>query len=103
MPEYAITARKAMPQPSSVPADAARWTVSVSRDTDTVVRSFLARRGLEDGDLPAFVEEAVRWRVLDQAIIEARSGFADLTPEATEALIDEAVAAARAALPPEPS
>jgi hypothetical protein len=74
-----------------------RWTVSVSKDTDIVVRSFLAQRGLKKGDLSKFIEEAVRWRVLDRTMAEARSKFADMTPEALETVIDEAVAAARKA------
>lgn len=74
---------------------ATRWTVSVSKDTDMAVRGFLARRGLKKGDLSKLIEEAVRWRVLDRTVAEARGKFADLPPEEVEALIDEAVAAAR--------
>ena len=76
-----------------------RWTVSVSKDTDIAVRSFLAQRGMKKGDLSKFIEEAVKWRVLDQTITEARSKFADMSPEALESAIDEAVAAARQAKP----
>lgn len=76
-----------------------RWTVSVSKETDVTVRSFLAQRGLKKGDLSKFIEEAVKWRVLDQTIAEARSKFADMPPEELEAAIDEAVAAARKAKP----
>ena len=75
--------------------DTTRWTVSVSRETDISLRSFLAQRGLKKGDLSKFIEEAVRWRVLDQTVAEARSRFADLSPDELEAVIDEAVAAAR--------
>lgn len=71
------------------------WTVSVSRETDIAVRSFLAQRGLKKGDLSKFIEEAVKWRVLDQTMAEARSRFADLPPEEMDELIEEAVAAAR--------
>ena len=35
-----------------------RWTVSVSKDTDIAVRSFLAQRGMKKGDLSKFIEEA---------------------------------------------
>ncbi len=72
-----------------------RWTVSVSKQTDVAVRTFLAQRGLKKGDLSKFIEEAVKWRVLDQTMAEARSKFADVPPEALEAMIDEAVAATR--------
>ena len=72
-----------------------RWTVSVSRDTDITVRSFLAQRGMKKGDLSKFIEDAVKWRVLDQTIAETRRKFADLAPESLDCLIDEAVGASR--------
>jgi hypothetical protein len=74
-----------------------RWTVSVSKETDIAVRSFLAQRGLKKGDLSKFIEEAVKWRVLDQTIAEVRSKFADMPTDALESLIDEAVTAVRKA------
>jgi hypothetical protein len=75
--------------------DTTRWTVSVSKDTDITVRSFLAQRGMKKGDLSKFIEEAVKWRIFDQTIAEARSKFADIAPAELEGLIAEAVAAAR--------
>jgi len=74
-----------------------RWTVSVSKKTDIAVRSFLARRGMKKGDLSKFIEDAVKWRVFDQTLAEARETFADLTPDALESLMDEAVTATRRA------
>ena len=44
-----------------MPNDTIRWIVSVSRDTDIAVRSFLARRGMKKGDLSKFIEDAVKW------------------------------------------
>ena len=78
-----------------MPDDTTRWTVSVSRDTDIAVRSFLAQRGMKKGDLSKFIEDAVKWRVLEQTMAEARGGFSDLAPAAVEALVDEAVTATR--------
>ena len=75
--------------------DTTRWTVSVSRDTDITVRSFLAQRGMKKGDLSKFIEDAVRWRVLDQTVAEARAGFSDLPPDELQVMIDEAVEASR--------
>jgi hypothetical protein len=72
-----------------------RWTVSVSKETDISVRNFLAQRGMKQGDLSKFIEDAVKWRVFDQTMAEARSKFADLPPEALDSLLEEAVAAAR--------
>ncbi len=74
-----------------------RWTVSVSKKTDIAVRSFLAQRGMKKGDLSKFIEDAVKWRVLDQTLAEAREKFADLTPDALESLMDEALTATRQA------
>ena len=74
-----------------------RWTVSVSKDTDIAVRSFLAQRGMKKGDLSKFIEDAVKWRVPDQTMAEARGQFADLSPEALDSLLDEAVTAVRQA------
>ena len=74
-----------------------RWTVSVSKKTDIAVRSFLAQRGMKKGDLSKFIEDAVKWRVLDQTLAEARDRFADLAPDELESLIDQAVTATRQA------
>ncbi|MFZ0209687.1 MAG: ribbon-helix-helix domain-containing protein [Roseiarcus sp.] len=74
-----------------------RWTVSVSKKTDIAVRSFLAQRGMKKGDLSKFIEDAVKWRVLDQTLAEAREKFADLAPDALESLVGEAVTATRQA------
>lgn len=91
-PFSTISAYRVTAMPNDIPT---RWTVSVSRETDIAVRSFLAQRGMKKGDLSKFIEDAVKWRVLDQTLAEARGKFADLPPEALEALIDEAVSAAR--------
>jgi len=83
-----------------MPDDTTRWTVSVSKATDIAVRSFLAQRGMKKGDVSKFIEDAVKWRVLDQTMAEARGKFADVPPEELESLIDEAVAATRQANAP---
>lgn len=78
--------------------DTTRWNLTISKETDVALRSHLAQRGMKKGDLSAFVEEAVRWRVLDQAIAEAREGFADLPADDAQALIDEATNSVRDAM-----
>jgi hypothetical protein len=79
-----------------MPDDATtRWTVSVSRKTDIAVRTFLAARGMKKGDLSKFIEDAVKWRVFDQTLAETRGKFADLPADALDALIEDAVRAAR--------
>lgn len=72
-----------------------RWTVSVSKDTDSAVRSLLAERGMKKGDLSKFIEEAVKWRVLDQTMAEARGKFADLPADELDLLLEEAVTSTR--------
>lgn len=72
-----------------------RWTVSVSKETDIAVRSFLAQRGMKKGDLSKFIEEAVKWRVLDQTMADVRGRFADMPTDELEVMIDEAVTATR--------
>jgi hypothetical protein len=80
-----------------MPDDTTRWTVTVSKETDIAVRSFLAQRGMKKGDLSKFIEDAVKWRVLEQTMAEARGKFSDLSPEALDELLDEAVNATREA------
>jgi len=80
--------------------DTTRWTVSVSKETDIAVRSFLAQRGMKKGDLSKFIEDAVRWRVLDQTVAEARSKFVDMAPDELEILLGKAVAETREAFEP---
>lgn len=75
--------------------DATRWTVNVAAETDIEVRTYLAQRGMKKGDLSKFIEEAVKWRLLDLTLSEARSAFEDVSPDEMDALIDEAVASAR--------
>jgi hypothetical protein len=52
---------------------------------------------MKKGDLSKFIEDAVKWRVLDQTMVEARGKFGDMPSEALESLLDEAVTAARQA------
>lgn len=77
-------------------SDLTRWTVTVHKQTDIALRSFLAQRGLKKGDLSKFIEDAVKWRVFDQTVAEAREKFADLPADEVQALIDEACASVRA-------
>src|ERR1700693_2763472 len=81
---------------SADPQDAVRWNIKISKDTDIAVRNFLARSGFKKGDLSRFVEDAVRWRVVDQTLGEVRPGFADLSAQQLQDLVDEAVDATRA-------
>lgn len=76
-------------------SQSARLNLVISKETDRALRVFLAERGMKKGDLSKFVEDAVRWRMLDQSLTDARARFSDLSPEEGAALIDEAVTAVR--------
>jgi hypothetical protein len=73
-----------------------RWTVKVSKSTDTSLRSHLAQRGLKKGDLSKFIEEAVRWRVFHQTVEDTKARNADVPQADIDAAIDEALTAVRA-------
>jgi len=77
-------------------SDSVRWTIKVSPDTDRSLRGFLGAQGMKKGDLSTFVEEAVRWRMLDRTVQTASDRFQDIPADILDAMIDEAVAGIRA-------
>ena len=76
-------------------AASTRWNLVISEPTNIAVRSFLAQRGFKKGDLSSFVEEAVRWRVFDQTLTQARAGIDELDASDAESLLDEALSEVR--------
>lgn len=81
--------------------EAVRWTIKVSSETDLSLRGFLGAQGMKKGDLSKFVEDAVRWRMLDRTVKAIKDRNDDLSAEMLEALIDEAVQAVRTTTPHE--
>lgn len=73
-----------------------RWNLSVSRETDVSLRTFLASRGGRKGDLSRFVEEAVNRAVLSETLQEIWDRNRDLDPEEVQQLVDRELAAMRA-------
>ena len=73
-----------------------RWNLSISDDTDRVVRTFLARSGGRQDDLSRFVDDAVRRRVLDLAVRDVKDRNVRYDQQDLLDLIDEEVDAARA-------
>ncbi len=73
-----------------------RWTLTVSKETDIALRTYLAQRGLKKGDLSRFVEDAVRWQVFQRTVKEARARNAGMPAKEVTAAIDEALASVRA-------
>lgn len=76
--------------------EAVRWNIKVSKDTDLTLRTFLGAQGMKKGDLSKFIEEAVRWRVLQRTIADIRARNADADPDEIERIVDEAVREVRA-------
>ncbi len=72
-----------------------RLTVTVSRETDLALRAYLGAQGMRKGDLSKFIEDAVRWRMFDQAVQGAKARNAALDPADLQSAIDEACAAVR--------
>ena len=73
-----------------------RWTVSVPKETDTSLRTYLAQSGVRKGDFSEFVAEAVRWRLFDLNVTAARARNAGLPPEDIEDAIEQALGEVRA-------
>ena len=76
-------------------AETVRWSLVISKNIDISLRTYLAQHGMRKGDLSKFVEDAVRWRVLDRTVAETKAANAGLPPEEIEAAIAEAVQAVR--------
>ena len=73
-----------------------RLTITVSKDTDFALRTFLGARGMKKGDISKFIEEAVRWHIFHQTVRDVRTAFADVPPNELQTMIDEAVEEVRA-------
>ena len=73
----------------------ARWSLSVSQYTDASLREYLGAQGMKKGDLSRFVEEAVRWRMLDNTAQAVKQRNADQDDTDLQAMIDKALDAVR--------
>lgn len=76
--------------------EAVRWNIKVSKDTDLTLRTFLGSQGMKKGDLSKFIEDAVRWRVLQRTIQDIRARNAGADPDDIQRIVDEAVSEVRA-------
>ena len=83
--------RNAVPEPETT-----RLTITWSKEADFAMRSFLGAQGMKKGDISKFIEEAVRWRIFQQTVSEAREAFADVPPDKLQRMIDQAVEEVRA-------
>lgn len=82
--------------------DTARWTLVVSRETDSALQDFLAAKGMRQADLASFVEDAVRWRLFDRTVQGIKARHADSDTASLQDAIDEACAAVRGEMWPSP-
>ncbi|HKV24688.1 MAG TPA: ribbon-helix-helix domain-containing protein [Candidatus Acidoferrum sp.] len=71
--------------------EAVRWNIKVSKETDLALRTYLGARGMKKGDLSKFIEEAVRWRVLQRTVRGIKSRNAGREPAAIRRIVDEEV------------
>ncbi|HWB98269.1 MAG TPA: ribbon-helix-helix domain-containing protein [Bryobacteraceae bacterium] len=77
-------------------ADAVRWNIKVSKETDLTLRTFLGAQGMKKGDLSKFIEEAVRWHVFHRTVQDIKERNANTDPDELQALVDNAVWEVRA-------
>ena len=75
---------------------AVRWSLTVSKDTDLSLRTFLGTQGMKKGDLSKFVEDAVNRRVLQCTVQDIRVRNANADPDEIQRIVDEAVSEVRA-------
>jgi ribbon-helix-helix protein len=75
---------------------AVRWSVKVSKETDLTLRTFLGARGMKKGDLSKFIEEAVRWRMLDRTVQDIKARNAGARPNDLQRIVDNALGEVRA-------
>ena len=80
---------------ASSTAPPARWSLSISPETDASLREYLGAQGMKKGDLSRFVEAAVRWRMMDVTVQAIKLRNADQSDVDLQALIDKALDAVR--------
>lgn len=77
--------------------ESVRWTIKVSQETDLSLRTYLGAQGMKKGDISKFVEDAVRWRMLDRTVQSIKDRNQDIPAKDLEAMIDRAVSTVRTA------
>jgi hypothetical protein len=72
-------------------AEAVRWNIKVSKETNLLLRTYLGSQGAKKGDLSKFIEEAVRWRVFHRTVQDINARNAETDPDELQSTIDDAV------------
>ena len=72
-------------------AEAVRWNIKVSKETNLLLRTYLGSQGAKKGDLSKFIEEAVRLRVFHRTVQDINARNAETDPDELQSTIDDAV------------
>jgi hypothetical protein len=72
-----------------------RWNIVVSEEVDLSLRRHLGARGMRKGDLSKFIEEAVRWRLLDETAQKIKARNKGKPPKKIAAQVEQALAEVR--------
>jgi hypothetical protein len=76
-------------------ANPVRWNIVVSEATDLSLRRHLGARGMRKGDLSKFIEDAVRWRLLDEAAQKVKTRNKSKSRKSIDARVEQALAESR--------
>jgi hypothetical protein len=76
-------------------ANPVRWNIVVSEEVDLSLRRHLGARGMRKGDLSRFIEEAVRWRLLDETVQKVKARNKGKLPRKIAGQIDQALTESR--------
>lgn len=77
-------------------ANPVRWNIVVSEEVDLSLRRHLGARGMRKGDLSKFIEEAVRWRLLDETAQKIKTRNKGKALKKIEAQVRQALTDSRA-------
>jgi phytoene/squalene synthetase len=72
-------------------SDLTRLTISWTKETDLDLRAYLGCQGMKKGDLSKFIEDAVRWHLLDHTVAAIKARNSDADPDALVEMIDTTV------------
>jgi Ribbon-helix-helix domain len=83
--------------PKNTVSATTRLTITLSKEADLALRTYLGSQGMKKGDLSKFIEDSVRWRIFQETVRDTRKAFSDVSAEELQKLIDDAVDEVRAA------
>jgi hypothetical protein len=76
-------------------ANAVRWNIVVSEEVDLSLRQHLGARGMRKGDLSKFIEEAVRWKLLDETVQKIKARNKGKSPKQIASQVEQALTEVR--------